>query len=42
MGSTDQDRAVTDSPTGWVARHIREYVETKRVIPVVIIERADD
>lgn len=28
MGSTDQDRTVTDSPTGWVARHIREYVET--------------
>lgn len=28
MGSADQDRTVTDSPTGWVARHIREYVET--------------
>ena len=23
-----QERTVTDSPTGWVNRHIREYVET--------------
>ena len=28
MGSPDQDCTVTDSPAGWVARHIREYVET--------------
>lgn len=28
MGSPDQDRTATDSPVGWVAKHIREYVET--------------
>ena len=28
MGTPDNEENVTDSPTGWVLKHVREYVES--------------